>query len=206
MKRRDLEHQLSKLGWWLSRHGGGHDIWTNGKESEQVPRHNEINEYLAKKIPQESKRKSPNGGIMEIEGKIWKSGKFWLVEVPTIDVCTQGHTRKEALAMITDAIKELMMTYFSEEQANDLEVHVTDYKKDVIGITTSNNSLMLAFSLIRQREMSKSTIREVSERLGSKSPNAYAQYEKGKMRITLDQYERLLQAVNPNRHPRLKIA
>ena len=36
---------------------------------------------------------------------------------------------------------------------------------------------MLALSLRRQREKSGSTVREASERLGSKSPNAYAQYE-----------------------------
>jgi transcriptional regulator with XRE-family HTH domain len=63
----------------------------------------------------------------------------------------------------------------------------------------------LSFSLIRQREMSKSTVREVAERLGSKSPNAYAQYERGKISITLDQYERLLQAVNPHSHPLLRV-
>ena len=72
-------------------------------------------------------------------------------------------------------------------------------KKNIFGVKASNNNLMLSFSLIRQRELSKSTVREVAERLGSKSPNAYAQYERGKMRITLDQYERLLQAANPER-------
>lgn len=50
MKRRDLERELRQAGWWLSWHGGKHDIWTNGEEQEAVPRHNEINEYTAKKI------------------------------------------------------------------------------------------------------------------------------------------------------------
>lgn len=43
---------------------------------------------------------------------------------------------------------------------------------------------MLALSLRRQREKSGLTIREAAERLGSKSPNAYAQYEKGRIRIS----------------------
>lgn len=55
MKRKDLEKKLSEFGWSLSRHGGGHDIWTNGCESEAIPRHNEINEYLAKKILKKAK-------------------------------------------------------------------------------------------------------------------------------------------------------
>jgi mRNA interferase HicA len=50
MKKTDLERQLSKFGWKFSRHGGSHDIWTNGEKNESVPRHREINEYTAKKI------------------------------------------------------------------------------------------------------------------------------------------------------------
>lgn len=50
MKKRDLEKKLKELGWKFSCHGGKHDIWTNGKEFESVPRHNEIKEFLAKKI------------------------------------------------------------------------------------------------------------------------------------------------------------
>lgn len=50
MKKRELEKALQELGWYLKRHGRNHDIWTNGEDSEPVPRHNEINELLAKKI------------------------------------------------------------------------------------------------------------------------------------------------------------
>lgn len=50
MKRRDLEKKLSQLGWYFRNHGGNHDTWTNGKELEQIPRHKEISELLAKKI------------------------------------------------------------------------------------------------------------------------------------------------------------
>lgn len=141
---------------------------------------------------------------MELEGKIWKSGKFWLIEVPAIDVMTQGHNREEALKMIKDAIEGLVDCYFPNE-SKEFSVSVQDYKKGIIGVSCSNNSLMLAFSLRRQREMSKSTVREVSERLGSNSPNAYARYEKGKTRISLDQYERLLHAVNPQQNFHLRV-
>jgi predicted RNase H-like HicB family nuclease len=142
---------------------------------------------------------------MELEGKIWKSGKFWLVEVPAIEVMTQGRSKKEALRMIEDAIEGLISCYFPDEEGK-FKILVNDYEKGIIGVSCSNNSLLLAFSLRRQREASKSTVREVSERLGSSSPNAYAKYEKGRTRISLDQYERLLQAVNPQKPPRLKIA
>jgi mRNA interferase HicA len=50
VKRRELERKLSQAGWHLVRHGGNHDIWTNEREEEPVPRHVEINEILARKI------------------------------------------------------------------------------------------------------------------------------------------------------------
>lgn len=99
---------------------------------------------------------------MELEGKVWKDGKFWLVEVPAIDVCTQGRTRKEALMMIQEAIMELMTEYFQATEIKDIKLEILDVEKNVIGIKTStigikpsNNSLILSFSLIRQRERSK---------------------------------------------------
>jgi mRNA interferase HicA len=50
MKRKDLEKKLQKLGWSLYRHGGKHDIWSNGIYEIAVPRHKEINEITAKTI------------------------------------------------------------------------------------------------------------------------------------------------------------
>lgn len=143
---------------------------------------------------------------MELEGKIWKSKKHWIVEVPSLDAMTQGRTRKEALEMIQDLIKEMLINYFPNELKVNFKTSVIDYKNKLIGILSNNNSLILALTLRRQREGSGSTIREVSERLGSKSPNAYAQYERGKSRISLDQYERLLNAANPYRQTHLRIA
>lgn len=142
---------------------------------------------------------------MELEGKIWKSGELWLVEVPSIDVCTQGISREDALKMIVDAIKVLIEGYFPEEKVEELKIVAHDYGRKEIGITTSNNSLMMSFSLIRQREISKSSVRDIVKRLGSKSPNVYAQYERGHVNITVNQYERLLEAVNPSNPPRLRI-
>lgn len=50
MKKRDLEKMLKKNGWYFLRSGGDHDIYTNGQETEPIPRHKEINENLAKSI------------------------------------------------------------------------------------------------------------------------------------------------------------
>lgn len=52
MKRRELIKRLTEFGCVLTRHGGNHDWFTNHvtKQSQPVPRHNEINERLAKLI------------------------------------------------------------------------------------------------------------------------------------------------------------
>ena len=60
MKRRDLIKILTDLGCVLVRHGGKHDWYMNPKtkQSQPVPRHNEVNENLAKSIIRKLKDES----------------------------------------------------------------------------------------------------------------------------------------------------
>ena len=50
MKQRDLIKKLQSAGFEFYRHGGNHDIYTRGDGEEQIPRHKEVNERLAKAI------------------------------------------------------------------------------------------------------------------------------------------------------------
>lgn len=52
MKRRDLIAAIEAMGCKFVRHGSNHDWYTNFeiRVSQAVPRHNEINEFLAKSI------------------------------------------------------------------------------------------------------------------------------------------------------------
>ncbi|HEX9503963.1 MAG TPA: type II toxin-antitoxin system HicA family toxin [Patescibacteria group bacterium] len=52
MKRTDLIRHLSKQGCVFVREGGNHSVFFNPetKRISTVPRHNEINDFLAKKI------------------------------------------------------------------------------------------------------------------------------------------------------------
>ncbi|MBK7211806.1 MAG: type II toxin-antitoxin system HicA family toxin [Bacteroidales bacterium] len=52
MKRKELIRKIEMQGCVLIRHGANHDWYHNPetKQSQPVPRHNEINEYLAKHI------------------------------------------------------------------------------------------------------------------------------------------------------------
>ena len=50
MKQRDLVKRLKKVGFEFLRHGADHDVYVRGKDVEEVPRHREIKETLAKSI------------------------------------------------------------------------------------------------------------------------------------------------------------
>lgn len=50
MKQRVLIKKLQQAGFKFYRHGGNHDIYIRGDQTEQIPRHKEINEALAKAI------------------------------------------------------------------------------------------------------------------------------------------------------------
>lgn len=142
---------------------------------------------------------------MEIQGRIWKEGKVWLVEIPSLDVMTQGKTREDALFMITDAIHELLSSYFNKADLKGFSVESIDYGKEVIAITSNDTNLLASFSLRRLREMSGVTVKEAAERMGSKSPNAYAQYEKGGTSITIPKFEELLVAASPKQGFKLRL-
>ena len=48
---------LKEMGWWFLRHGGKHDVWTDGNRQEPIPRHIEINEKLARSILRKGKKR-----------------------------------------------------------------------------------------------------------------------------------------------------
>lgn len=47
---------------------------------------------------------------MRLDGRIWKSREsgYWLAEVPDLDLVTQGKSRKDAAAMLSDAVETLV--------------------------------------------------------------------------------------------------
>lgn len=59
MKRRDIIKKLEDAGFRFKEHGGNHDTYKRGSDTEQVPRHTEINEITAKKILR-------NGGLSSL--------------------------------------------------------------------------------------------------------------------------------------------
>lgn len=143
--------------------------------------------------------------MMELEGRVWKDpdSSWWLVEIFFLDIMTQGKTRKEALEMIKDAVRELLKESYGDFLGKQFQLTVHLYAEGVIGMGASDEKLLFALGLKRQRLRSGSTIRDVSKRLKSKSPNAYARYERAQAKPSLEKYAELLHAANPARRPLL---
>ena len=143
--------------------------------------------------------------MMELEGKVWKDAdrSWWLIEISFLDVMTQGKTRKEALEMIRDAVMELLKDSYGNLLGKQFQLSVALYENGVIGMGASDEKLLFALGLKRQRLRSGSTIRDVSKRLKSKSPNAYARYERAQASPSIEKYAELLHAANPGRRPLL---
>ena len=55
MKRKDLVRKITAAGCVLVKHGGSHDLYKNPEtgRKQPIPRHNEIDEHLAKHIIKE---------------------------------------------------------------------------------------------------------------------------------------------------------
>ncbi len=125
---------------------------------------------------------------MRFEGRVWKDGKFWLVEVPMLDLMTQGRSRKEALAMIVDAIESLT-------DQKGFRAMVYGLAGESIEVGSSDTATLTALMLRRQREAHGLSLAEVSKRLGQSSRNAYARYEQGASVPTVDKLQKLLSIV-----------
>lgn len=127
---------------------------------------------------------------MRFHGRVYKDGKFWLVEIPILNAMTQGHTRKEALVMVKDLLETL-----ANRPGFTVQVHPG--KQGEFEVSFSDTRSMISLLLRRQRERSGLSLAEAAQRLGAKSRNAYARYEHGTSIPTIDKLTELLQAVSP---------
>jgi hypothetical protein len=84
---------------------------------------------------------------MRFYGKVYKDGKFWLAELPLFDAMTQGHTRKEAYAMVEDLLESLA-------NRPGFKVTVHPGKKGDFGISSNDPRGLISLLFRRQCEKS----------------------------------------------------
>jgi len=129
---------------------------------------------------------------MRLAGRVLKSGRYWAVEVPILDVVTQGRTKKEAFQMIADAIESLVNT-------PGFKIDVFPGRNAYFEVGSSDVAVLTAFLLRRYRIKHGLTLHDVKKRLGAKSHNTYARYEQGKSVPTIEKFNQLLCAISPDR-------
>ncbi len=127
---------------------------------------------------------------MRFEGKVWKDGKFWLIEVHTLNAMTQGRTKREAYEMIKDLVETMV-----NRQGFEAIVYPTSRERFELG--SNETKFLVALLLRRQREKRGVTLAEAAKRLNQTSRNAYARYEQGRATPTVEKLEELLKAVAP---------
>lgn len=127
---------------------------------------------------------------MKFQGKAFKNGKFWLADIPFLELMTQGRTKKELLLMVED----LFVTLADKK---GFEVNVKCTKDGILEIGSNDNKVMVGLLLKRKRQLNNLTIQQVAERMGSTSKNAYARYEQGKTLPSINKLQDLLNATGP---------
>jgi ribosome-binding protein aMBF1 (putative translation factor) len=129
---------------------------------------------------------------MRLQGRIFKEGRHWLVEIPILDAMTQGRSRKEAFAMAADLVEAL-------SDRPKFKAFVHPGPGDDFELSTNDVRGLVALLLRRKREASGLSLAQAARRLGAKSRNAYARYEQGASMPTLEQLNKLVAAVAPGR-------
>ncbi len=124
---------------------------------------------------------------MKFQGKAFKDGAFWLADIPFLELMTQGRTKKELLLMVEDLFISLV-------DKKGFEVCVECSKDGLLEVGSNDNKVMIGLLLKRKRQLSKLTVQDVADRLGSTSKTAYARYEQGKTLPSIDKLQELLKA------------
>ena len=127
---------------------------------------------------------------MRFSGKIYKDGKFWLTEIPILDLMTQGRTKKEAYEMVVDMLESLV-------NKEGFKVKVFKRSDNTFEVGSLEPKHMISLLLQRKREISGLSLSQVASRLGVSSRNTYARYEQGRSVPTVEKLNELLHAVSP---------
>lgn len=128
---------------------------------------------------------------MRFSGKVFKDGDFWLVEIPILDIMTQGRTEKESYEMALDVIKSMV-------NRDDFQVEIYKGQNGSFEIASPDSRILISLLLRRKREISGLSLSQAATRLGSASRNSYARYENGQTMPTIGKLSELLRAVDPD--------
>lgn len=132
---------------------------------------------------------------VKFEGKMFKDGRYWPVMVPALDISTQGTSKKDALAMIQEAV-ELSVG------RKGFAVTVDPMPENTFVLHAKNaddDRYLIALMLKNHRAKYGLSLNDVAKRLGL-SKNAYAQYEQARAVPSLTKVEEFIHAMSKRVH------
>jgi len=109
------------------------------------------------------------------KGRVYKEGKFWIIEVPDLDLMTQGHTKDDAYDMLVD----LLMTATNR---HGFKADIARHRNNTFllrGRDEQSEKNLIALLLKRQRARAGLSLSDMARLLKASSKNAYARYEHG---------------------------
>jgi len=132
---------------------------------------------------------------IKFEGNVFKSGKYWPIEVPALYIFTQGKSRRDAYSMIKEAV--------------EIRVNRPDFEVDVVPLPENkfilrakrneDDKYLVALLLKQQRAKYGLSTADVARRLGI-TKHAYAQYEQARSLPSLTKIEEFIYAMSNKAH------
>jgi hypothetical protein len=127
-------------------------------------------------------------------GRVYKEGKFWIIEVPDLDLMTQGHTKDEAYEMLVDLLK-------TASDSGHFRPDIARHRNNTFllrGRDEQSERDLIALLLKRQRARAGLSLSDMARLLKAKSKNAYARYEHGESVPSPIQMEKILGVMGLN--------
>ena len=132
---------------------------------------------------------------VKFEGKLIKEGRFWPIYVPALDVVTQGRSKKDAYAMIKEAVE----LYVDRPGFEVLVIPMPRNKFVLRAKKNADDKYLVALMLKHQRAKHGLSTSEVAKRLGI-TKHAYAQYEQARSLPSITKVEEFIHAMSDSAH------
>ena len=138
---------------------------------------------------------------MKIEGRLIKQSgdTYWGAELPEIGVFTQGKTKKQAYAMVKEAV-ELVVGL------KGFKVSVEPAGLGKFYVAPSHIGPIVALILKQKRLEQGMGLQDVCNRLDALSLHSYRRYEAGTLVPSIQRFDEILMAINPSSENILKVS
>ena len=132
-----------------------------------------------------------------MQGKVWRKKNWYVVEIPALDLMTQGKNKDDALYMINDALslhlEELGVKGFDPDGSCWVD---KDHGNFSVAVPWSKK--VVGFMMQRLRDRTNLSQRDLAKKLGYSSHNSIAAYETGKIQPTLEKFSEIMSGLGVN--------